>query len=155
MDTYLTYSELIKLPTLVQRYNYLRLGGTVGEETFGFNRYANQQLYKSYEWKQFRDAIILRDNGCDLALEPYYIGGFNSRWHGKIYIHHLNPLTMDDIINRSDKIFDPENVVCASFNTHQAIHFGDIRMLPSDPVIRKPNDQSPWKTDLMRGENNG
>lgn len=134
----LTYSELISFPTLIARFNYLKLSGSVGAETFGYDRYLNQQLYKSYEWKHFRDEIILRDNGCDLALEPYDI-------KGRIYIHHLNPLAPKDIIDRNPIIFDPENVVCVSFTTHQAIHYGDDSLLPSDPTIRRPGDQIPWR----------
>lgn len=134
----LTYSELISFPTLISRFNYLKLSGSVGAETFGYDRYLNQQLYKSYEWKHFRDEIILRDNGCDLALEPYDI-------KGRIYIHHLNPLEPKDIIDRNPIIFDPENVVCVSFTTHQAIHYGDDSLLPSDPIIRRPGDQIPWR----------
>lgn len=132
------YSELIRLKTFDERYEYLRLSGLVGESTFGHDRYLNQSLYHSPEWKRFRKEIIVRDNGCDLALEDYpiVIG---------VIIHHLTPLTIEDIENRSDLVFDPENVVCVSHRTHEAIHYGDRSLLPRDLVERRPNDTCPWK----------
>lgn len=133
-----TYSELILLPTFIERYNYLRIGGRVGEETFGFDRYLNQTLYKSAEWKRFRREMIVRDNGMDMACDGYDIGGV-------ILLHHINPITEKDIIRRDPKIFDPENVVCVSLNTHNAIHYGDESLLMVGPVIRTRNDTCPWK----------
>lgn len=133
-----TYSELITLPTFIERYNYLRIGGRVGEETFGFDRYLNQTLYRSIEWKRFRRDMIIRDCGLDMACEGYDIGGV-------IILHHINPITEKDIIRRDPKIFDPENVVCVSLNTHNAIHYGDEDLLLVGPVIRTKNDTCPWK----------
>lgn len=133
-----TYSELIQLPTYIDRYRYLKLGGRVGEDTFGFDRYLNQVLYRSNEWKRFRREIIVRDEGRDLACVGYEITG-------KILVHHIDPITIDDVNNRASKIFDPENVICVSHNTHNAIHYGDENLLITEPVIRKPNDTCPWK----------
>lgn len=133
-----TYSELMKLETFIERYRYLRIGGAIGEETFGFDRYLNQVLYKSDEWKRFRNRIILRDNGCDLACEGYEIVG-------KILIHHINPITVEDVIRRDPKIFDEENVIATSLNTHNAIHYGDEGLLATEPIVRRPNDTCPWK----------
>ena len=133
-----TYSEVIELPTFLERFDYLKLGGRVGEETFGSDRYLNQVLYRSTEWKNFRRDMIIRDNGMDLACEGFEIGG-------KILLHHINPLTEKDIIRLDPKIFDPENVICVSMMTHNAIHYGDESLLVTEPVIRKPNDTCPWK----------
>ena len=133
-----TYSECIALPTFIERFNYLRLGGQVGVETFGFDRHLNQALYKSAEWKRFRRDMILRDNGMDLACDDYLIVGM-------LLLHHINPITADDIINRRYRIFDPENVICVSLNTHNAIHYGDEDLLVKDPIIRTQNDTCPWK----------
>lgn len=133
-----TYSELITIPTFTERFQYLKLGGQVGIETFGFDRYLNQTLYRSPEWKRFRREIIVRDNGCDLACEGYDIVG-------KILIHHINPLTIDDIIHRDPKIFDPENVICTILNTHNAIHYGDESLLVTEPITRTKYDTCPWK----------
>ena len=116
-----TYSELITIPTFIERYRYLKLGGSVGKETFGFDRYLNQTLYRSPEWKRFRRDMILRDNGMDLACDEYEIVG-------KVLVHHIDPLTIQDVIRRDPKIFDPENVVCVSMNTHK-------------------NDTCPWRHD--------
>lgn len=132
------YSELIRLPTFKERYDYLKLGGAVGAETFGFDRYLNQTLYRSAEWKRFRNKIILRDNGCDLACDGYEICG-------KVLVHHIDPLTIEDVINRSFKIFDPENVICTTLDTHNAIHYGDASLLVLGPVDRTPYDTCPWK----------
>lgn len=134
-----SYHELRKLNTFEKRYDYLRIGGVVGETTFGFDRYLNQALYTSKEWKRFRNAVIIRDNGCDLGIEGRDILG------DRIIIHHLNPLTVKDVRDRSPALFDMDNVICVSFNTHQAIHFGDESLLPKDPVFRHPNDFCPWK----------
>ena len=133
-----TYSELILLPTFIERYNYLRIGGRVGEETFGFDRYLNQTLYKSAEWKRFRREMIVRDNGMDMACDGYDIGGV-------ILLHHINPITEKDIIRRDPKIFDPENVICTSMDTHNAIHYGDRNLLVIEPIERRPFDTCPWR----------
>lgn len=133
-----TYSELITLPTFEERYRYLRIRGCVGKETFGHDRYLNQILYTSPEWKSFRRKIILRDDGLDLGCE-----GFNI--FGRILVHHINPITVEDVLNRSFKVFDPDNVICCSHNTHQAIHYGDESLLPLLPPERKPNDTCPWR----------
>ena len=134
----LSYSELITLPTFEERYRYLKLSGVVGEETFGSHRYLNQAYYKSPEWKQARNNAIIRDNGCDLAME-----GFEIR--DRIYIHHLNPITMEDILDRSPALFDLDNLICTSFDTHKAIHFGDESMLPINYFHeRTPGDTILW-----------
>lgn len=133
-----TYSELITLPTFIERFRYLKLGGVIGEETFGFDRYLNQTLYASAEWKRFRRDIIIRDNGMDLALEGYDIAG-------KILVHHINPLTMKDVLRRDPKIFDPENVISTSLNTHNAIHYGDESLLITEPIVRTKYDTCPWR----------
>ena len=133
-----TYSSLISIPKFEDRYAYLRLGGKVGEDTFGHTRYLNQVFYKSKEWRNFRDYIIIRDNGCDLGCKDRPISG-------RIYIHHLNPISQDDILDRADELLDPENAICVSFDTHQAIHYGDMSLLRLDPVERKPNDTCPWR----------
>lgn len=133
-----TYSELCKLKTFKERYNYLKLCGQVGEETFGFDRYLNQIIYKLPEWKSVRDKVIVRDCGCDLGMEGYEIGE-------KILVHHMNPITMDDVISHSQDIFNPEYLICVSHQTHNAIHYGDENQLILDPVERSPNDTCPWK----------
>ena len=135
-----TYSELITLPTFLERFRYLKLGGLVGKETFGFDRYLNQTLYRSVEWKRFRRDVILRDMGMDLACDGYEIVG-------KIMVHHIGPLTIQDIIRRDPKIFDPENVICTSMNTHNAIHYGDESLLITEPIARTKNDTCPWRHD--------
>lgn len=138
-DRIRTYSELITLPTFKERFNYLKLDGRVGTDTFGFDRYLNQQFYhRDPKWKQSRDFVIIRDNGCDLGVEGYEI-------HGKIIVHHMNPITMDDIVNKRDWIYDPEFLICTVHNTHNAIHYGDERLINNIPVERKPNDTCPWK----------
>lgn len=131
------YSELIALPTFKERFNYARLEGKIGEETFGFERYLNQVLYHSSEWYSIKRKIILRDNGCDLADPDYSIGG-------RVYIHHLNPITAEDIRNRARCVLDPENLICVSFNTHNAIHYG-TDILNEQIIERYPNDTCPWK----------
>lgn len=133
-----SYSELIKLPTFEERYRYLKLGGTVGESTFGHARYLNQIFYQSPEWRRFRRDVIVRDNGCDLAVPGWTIVD-------KIYIHHLNPITLEDIERRSPAALDPENAVAVSFGTHQAIHYGDESLLAIGFTERKPNDTIPWR----------
>lgn len=133
-----TYSELSKLKTFEDRFQYLRLDGIVGEETFGFDRYLNQILYQSDEWKRRRRDIIIRDNGCDLGCEGFEV-------HGRILIHHINPITVDDIVNRNPKVFDPENLILTSHNTHQAIHYGNEDLLILAPIERSKNDTCPWR----------
>lgn len=132
------YSELIQLPTFEQRYEYLRLYGSVGKETFGFDRYLNQIFYQSPEWKSVRNKVILRDNGCDLGMEGYEI-------HGPILIHHMNPITKEDILNRSEFLLDPEYLISTIDLTHKAIHYGDANLLPRAPIERRRNDTCPWK----------
>lgn len=133
-----TYSELITLPTFEERYQYLRIGGRVGEETFGFDRYLNQIFYKSKEWLSIRDQVIARDNGCDLGIPGREI-------HGRILIHHMNPITVEDILNRSDLLLNPEYLICTVKNTHDAIHYGDENLLNKDPIERTKNDTCPWR----------
>lgn len=143
-----TYSELIQLPTFIQRYRYLKLDGRVGDETFGYDRYLNQVLYRSPEWKRFRRDIIIRDSGCDLGCDGYEI-------IGKVLIHHIDPITVRDIELRDSKIFDPENVISVTLNTHNAIHYGDESLLITEPLIRSPNDTCPWKVIGQKGANDG
>ena len=133
-----SYRNLILLPTLEERYEYLKLTGQVGEATFGFDRYLNQEFYTSREWRQFRYKMIARDEGCDMGLLDYPIGG-------KVILHHINPLSIEDFENSSDLLFDPDNVICVSEPTHNAIHFGDATLLPADPILRTPNDTIPWR----------
>lgn len=134
-----TYSELITLPTFEERYRYLKLSGVVGEQTFGFDRYMNQIFYQqSQEWKSIRNHVILRDNGCDLGVEGYEI-------HGRILIHHMNPITAKDIEHRSDILLNPEYLISTAHNTHNAIHYGDEGLLILAPIERKPNDTCPWR----------
>ena len=134
-----TYSELIQIPTFEERYEYLKLGGEIGVETFGFERYLNQRFYRSKEWKALRDEIIVRDNGCDLGVIGYEI-------YGKIYIHHMNPITADDIRNNTEYLMNPEFLISTTHNTHNAIHYGDSDLLNAAvPVERKKNDTCPWR----------
>ena len=133
-----TYSELITLPSFEERYEYLRLGGEVGKETFGFERYLNQMFYKSKEWKAFRRDIIIRDLGCDLGILDREI-------KGPVTIHHLRPITSEDIIQRSRWLMDPENVICTSDITHKALHYGDKSLLITTPIERSEFDTCPWK----------
>lgn len=134
-----TYSELITLPTYIERYRYLKLDGRVGRETFGFDRYLNQKVYqRDPRWKKARDLVIIRDNGCDLGVEGYEI-------HGKILVHHMNPITMDDLIHDRDWIYDPEFLISTVHSTHNAIHYGDEKLLITAPIVRTKNDTCPWK----------
>ena len=133
-----TYSELIKLPTFEERFKYLKLDGFVGEDTFGFDRYINQTFYRSAEWRKMRDAIIIRDNGCDLGIEDRKI-------FGNVIIHHMNPITANDISDVTRFLMDPEYLICVSAKTHNAIHYSDESILMLDPVDRKPNDTCPWR----------
>lgn len=133
-----TYSELSSLKTFEERYEYLRLGGRVGAETFGYDRYLNQVFYKDPEWKSVRDKVIIRDNGCDLGIDGRTI---NSR----VIVHHINPITKDDILNRAPCLFDMNNLICTTKRTHDAIHYSDDDLLIKDPVERSKNDTCPWK----------
>lgn len=133
-----TYSELKTLPTFEGRYQYLRLNGIVGKDTFGFDRYLNQMIYKSGRWRSIRDEIIVRDNGCDLGIIGYGIAG-------RLYIHHMNPITEDDILRQSEFLFNPEYLILTSFDTHNAIHYGDASLLIKAPIERKKNDTCPWR----------
>lgn len=133
-----TYSELITLPTFKERFNYLKLDGLVGESTFGFDRYLNQMFYRSQRWKEIRDFVIIRDNGCDLGVEGYEI-------HSTIVIHHMNPITIEDIKKETEFLLDPEFLICTIHNTHNAIHYGDENLLIKAPIERSKNDTCPWK----------
>ena len=134
-----TYSELIRLPTFEERYNYLRLTGQVGRETFGFDRYLNQVFYqRSSKWRSARDYVIVRDNGCDLALEGHEI-------YERIIVHHMNPITVEDLERESEFLLDPEFLICTIHSMHNAIHYGDEKLLMSAPVVRTMNDTCPWR----------
>lgn len=133
-----TYSELILLPTFEERFKYLQLNGRVGDDTFGFDRYINQNFYRSAEWKRIRDLIIIRDNGCDLAFEGYEI-------YGRILIHHMNPITISDIKFSTEYLMNPEYLICVTHNTHNAIHYGDEKQIITGPIVRTKNDTCPWK----------
>ena len=133
-----TYSELIASPTFEERFKYLQLNGSVGRDTFGFDRYMNQVLYRSQKWKRIRDEIIIRDNGCDLACEGYEI-------HGRIIIHHMNPLTIEDIEKETEFLFNPEFLISTTHNTHNAIHYGDENLLVTMPIERSKYDTCPWR----------
>lgn len=133
-----SYSELITIPTFEERFEYLKLDGQVGIETFGFDRYLNQAFYKSDEWLSIRDYVITRDNGCDLGVEGYEI-------YGRILIHHINPITKDDIIHGSKSLLDPENLITTIKRTHDAIHYGDSNLLIKAPIERRKNDTCPWR----------
>lgn len=144
------YSELIRIASFDDRFNYLKVWGKVGGDTFGFDRYLNQDFYQSVEWRRFRDSIIVRDGGCDMALEDYPITDWIIRSGAairpRIIIHHLNPLTKEDILGHTDALFDPENVVCVSYRTHNAIHYGDLESAkPKTFAERTPFDTCPWK----------
>lgn len=133
-----TYSELKRFDTFIDRYNYLKLAGRVGIETFGIDRYINQGLYKSKKWRRIRDEVIIRDEACDLGIPRYDL-------YDRIIIHHMNPITMEDIEEENPDIFNPEFLICTSFMTHNAIHYGDESLLPKEPIERKPGDTCPWK----------
>ena len=133
-----TYSELIQLPTFEERFDYLRLDGVVGKDTFGFDRYLNQQFYRSSEWKRIRNQVIMRDNGCDLGIDEYEI-------HGRILIHHMNPISIEDLQYMSDLLMNPEYLICVSHRTHNAIHYGDESLIVTAPIERTQNDTCPWR----------
>ena len=132
------YRDLRGLTTIRDRYEYLKLGGQIGSSTFGFDRYLNQVFYKSKEWLESRNAVILRDGGCDLGIKGYdIVKGLN--------VHHMNPVTVDDILARKDFIFDPEFLITVSDRTHKAIHYGNAELLPKDPISRYSGDTCPWR----------
>lgn len=132
------YSELKKLRTMEDRYEYLRLDGTVGQSTFGFDRYVNQKFYTSMEWRMTRQKVILRDNACDLGIDGFDLGY-------RPLVHHMNPLTVEDIDRGGEAALDPEFLITVSSRTHNAIHFGDVGLLPAPPAVRQPGDTTPWK----------
>lgn len=134
-----TYSELSKLTTFKERFNYLSLNGQVGKDTFGFDRIFNQKFYTSKEWRHIRDLVIVRDNGCDLGIEGYDIIGQN------LIIHHINPISLEDIESKSDILLNPEYLITTTHNTHNAIHYGDDKLLITGPIQRSKNDTCPWK----------
>lgn len=138
MDSIKTYSELLKLETFKERFKYLQLDSRVAEATFGYDRYLNQYFYNTPEWRRARNEVILRDNGCDLGIRGYEISG-------KIIIHHMNPIRIEDIVYKKPEIFDPEFLICVTHSTHNAIHYGDESLLITAPVRRTPNDTIPWK----------
>ena len=139
IDHLRSYSELITIPSYIERFNYLKLGGRVGADTFGFDRHLNQMVYqRDPRWKKARDTVIIRDNGCDLGVEGYEI-------YGKITVHHMNVVTMEDILNDREWIFDPEFLICTTHITHNAIHYGDENLLVKAPIERTPNDMCPWR----------
>ncbi|MBR5780354.1 MAG: hypothetical protein IKY27_00430 [Bacteroidales bacterium] len=134
-----TYSELIGLPTFEERFRYLKLSGRVGEETFGRDRYINQLLYqRNRDWKHIRNEVIIRDNGCDLGCEGHEI-------HGLIIVHHMNPITIEDVLNLDPKVFDPEFLISTMHRTHNAIHYGNADLLITAPIERRKNDTCPWR----------
>ena len=133
-----TYSELLSFDSFLDRFRYLKLTGHIGEETFGYDRYLNQKFYRTPEWRQLRNRLIVRDFGCDLAHIDYEIPG-------QIIIHHMNPISKSDILERSDLLMNPEYLICVSHNTHQAIHYSDESLLITEPITRVPNDTCPWR----------
>ena len=133
-----SYSELRRITTFEERYKYLQLGGIVGKDTFGFDRYLNQIFYRSQKWRSIRDQVIIRDNGCDLGVEGCDI-------YGRILIHHMNPITLEDIERESDFLLNPEYLICTTHNTHNAIHYGEEKLLITAPIERTKNDTCPWR----------
>lgn len=133
-----TYTELSRLSTFEERFRYLQLKGSVGKETFGFDRFLNQNFYRSAAWKRVRDEVIVRDNGCDLGIEDRLIGN-------RILIHHMNPINDKDILEHTDILLNPEYLICVSHATHNAIHYGDEELLIKGPIVRSANDTCPWK----------
>lgn len=133
-----TYSEAIRINDFKERYKYLQLFGEVGVDTFGYDRYLNQMFYHDPAWRDIRNKVIVRDNGCDLAYEnrPIFSG---------LIVHHINPITKQDVLDRSSKLFDLDNLICVSPITHRAIHYGDERSIISEPAVRRPNDTCPWR----------
>lgn len=133
-----TYDKLCKFSTFLDRIRYLKLSGYVGAETFGYERRLNQVLYRSKEWKDIRRRVIIRDNGCDLGIDGREI-------EDKIIVHHINPITLEDVYNRDPKIFDLNNLICCSNSTHQAIHYANEDLLVTELTERRPNDTCPWR----------
>lgn len=133
-----TYHELNHLQSFEERFEYLKLGGCIGEDIFGFDRFLNQQFYRSQKWKTIRDQVIVRDNGCDLGLD-----GFNI--YGKIIIHHMNPIRVEDILDVTDYLLNPDYLICTSLETHNAIHYGNFDNLSKMPIQRTKNDMCPWR----------
>lgn len=134
-----TYTELIQLSSFEDRFNYLKLNGVVANETFGFDRYLNQQFYKSSEWKRIRQQVIIRDRACDLGCPDHEI-------FGQVIIHHMNPISLDDLENNPEILLDPEYLICVSMETHNALHYGDSSYLSKETVVeRKPGDTTPWR----------
>lgn len=144
-----TYTELCQLPTFEERLKYLQLHGEVGKDTFGFDRYLNQDFYQSREWRQFRDRIIVRDNGCDLGCADHPITDWVLKngvpVRPRISIHHLNPITKEDVLRHSEKLLDQENAICVSAATHKAIHYGTGQDAKLPDGERKPGDTCPWR----------
>ena len=138
MKTIRCYSELVKFVTIEERYDYLKLAGTVGKQTFGWDRYYNQRFYHSTEWKQIRDYVVVRDLGCDLGIPGFEI-------HDRLLIHHLNPIWIEDLKNKNQDILNPEYLITTCDRTHQAIHYGDRSLLPQVPITRKPGDTRLWR----------
>lgn len=133
-----TYQELIRLPTFEQRFNYLKLGGKVGKETFAKDRWVNQNFYHSAEWRSLRDRIIVRDYGRDMAMEGYEIFGRSP------LIHHMNPIDLDDILEHSDTLINPDYLITVSYDTHQAIHYGNFDLIDHELITRRPGDTKLW-----------
>ena len=134
------YTELITLPSFEERFHYLEQDGSIGEQTFGYDRWLNQKFYSSYEWQKVRRAIAIRDDGCDLGCEDHPI-------RGRIHIHHIEPITKEDILTNSPKLYDPTNLISVSELTHRALTFGSIDLLPKPYKPREPYDTSPWRTE--------
>ena len=134
-----SYSELLLLPTLEERFEYLRLNGEVGEELFGYARYLNQEFYHGCEWNNVREEVIIRDQGCDLGVPGWKITG-------RIYVHHMNPITKEQLLDNDPILLDPEYLISCSYDTHQAITWGNYELLPKPLVVRRPGDTCPWKT---------
>lgn len=132
-----TYKELSRLQTFEERFDYLKLSGSIGTETFGFDRYVNQMFYRSKEWKSIRNHVIVRDNGCDLGIEGREI-------QKGIIVHHINPIKIDDIVSVTEFLMNPDYLICTSLKTHNAIHYGDSNLLDKDPIIRRPGDTKLW-----------
>ncbi len=134
-----SYTELIRLPTIEDRFEYLKLSGEIGGRTFGSNRFLNQTFYASKQWHEVRNKVILRDSSCDLAVPEYEL-------YDRVVIHHINPITIEDVVNENwDKLLDPENLITTSYTTHQAIHFGNESLLPKLPIERTPGDTCLWR----------
>lgn len=132
-----SYSELRTLDNFEDRFEYLRLAGLVGRSTFGFDRYLNQRFYTSNTWRRIRDSVIIRDKGCDLGVEGHEI-------FDRVIVHHMNPISVEELTHGSEKILNPNFLICVSRLTHQAIHFGDAGLLPKPIVKRRPGDTRLW-----------